>query len=287
MYTGSLEVMDSESSESLVCQLLELSDHIGLDPLFMECIRYLKAETLSSDTFYDLENKLSNCVIRDGQNFNQVLEVVQWSFASNYETLSADSRFASVGFGTLMSILGTSTAYPARILFRWNRLRDKNPSDIESVKTRLIGHNADGACSGFLSSSVAPKDSVYRLVSSSDAVTLEVTEYSRITVSLEGVRHNRVGFSCGLFEVRQSECRGIYEFQLLSMPRDSPKAYTSGSSDEVIFDVHFYRTEVRVVVGETTLLKSPQALGSFDMRLTHHHKNEETRIAVIDYYTMT
>lgn len=132
-----------------------------------------------------------------------------------------------MGYGTLLSLPGTPTQYPIRLLFRWNRFRNKDFIEINNVRTRLTAPVHD--CSSY--ATISPQDSVYTLTSSNDAVTLEVTEDSRMTILLRGFIHNPVGLLNGLFLIERCECRGMSEVHLVSTKPDSPKTYISGSPD--------------------------------------------------------
>jgi hypothetical protein len=157
----SLDLRNCEFPDALVCKLLEVSDYITFDPLFAECIRQFNSATLSCETFYVLKSKLSKFVLRDQRNYNQVMDILRRSFALEHEVFMSDYRFASVGYGALLSLLGTSTQYPIRLLFRWNRCRNKDFIEINDVRTRLTAPVHDGSPYA----TISPQEAVYTLTS--------------------------------------------------------------------------------------------------------------------------
>ena len=289
MYMDFLTVPSGDASQSILTNLLHLSDAVGIDPLYDQCLHLLNQQRLSSPAFYELQGLYSDFKVRDETNRKSLLTLLRGSFRENFDLFSADQMFASILPSTLIQIIEDNGTYPARVLWRWNTYRDKDLVSLEKVSS-IVGsplvldeHLRHFTVSNSKTDETFEK-TFYSLKSRSETISISSESECRMTWMVSGLIHNRLSLFSGLIEVRQTEANGIYEFQLKNGAVDPPTSHTSGSSELVVFDIHFEASRTAIWIGSSMLLSTPHAFRSCDLKLSHHHRDEATCIVLLDCY---
>ncbi len=289
MYMDFLTVPSGDASQGVLANLMHLADAVAIDPLFDHCVHHLGQQTLSSPIFYELQGLYSDFKVRDETNRKSLLSLLRRLFRENFELFSADPMFASILPSSLVQIMEDNGTYPARVMWRWNTYRDKDLVSLEKVSLLVASPLVlDMHLRHFTVSNTKTDETFehtfYSLKSRSETICITSDTECRMTWMVSGLIHNRLSLFSGLIEIRQTEAVGIYEFQLKNGAVDPPTSHTSGSSEQVVFDIQFKPSQTSVWIGSCMLLSTQHAFKSCDLKLSHHHKDESTCMVLLDCY---
>ena len=284
VYTGEVDVDPSSTSNELLMGLMMHADRLSMHVLFERCIEILGGRHIANETFFALESIFSVGQIRDDANRALLLVLLVSIFKEHHDCVSSDSAFPMLSLSVLLELLkGGRMQLPSFIVARWNQFFDKSMDALAKVKQYL---GSQGAASLRLTKrgtgEIVQESSCITLQSDDVEALVDVSGPSRITVLISGLVHNRIGLLNDIFEVRQTRWSGIYEFLLKDGSLDMEPCHVSGSADEITFCVTIGVPTTVISMGDTVLVSSANFFSSFDAKIASLHKNESTKIHIID-----